>query len=206
MKKSVTCFIIVVMMLCLASGCGTDYAKDEYVELKIDKSYKEETPEPAFPDEFAREYWFSSGVGGWRTYLNLKADGSFDGQHTDSDMGVSGDGYVATQYICNFSGKFEFVEKIDSNSYKVVLKELTMENAEGEEWIEDEVCYIAVNAYGISGGEEFILYTPDTPTAGLSDEFISWWPKGMGYAPEEQPDTLTQYAIYNISTGEGFFS
>ena len=94
------------------------------------------------------------------------------------------------------------LEKIDKNSYKVKLVTLESEKPDGEMWIEDEVRYIASTPYGIDGGDEFILYTPDTKTKDLDEEFLFWWPKSMEmYAP----DTLTQYAIHNLATNEGFF-
>ena len=38
-------------------------------------------------------FWFSSGAGAWRTELLLSPDGTFSGEFSDSDMGVTGPGY-----------------------------------------------------------------------------------------------------------------
>ena len=51
-------------------------------------------------------------------------------------------------------------------------------------------------------GKDFILYLPDTPTQGLDEEFLSWWP---GQYQEEKTGTLDFYGLYNVDKGYGFF-
>ena len=58
--------------------------------------------------------------------------------------------------------------------------------------------------YGMEDGETFVLYLPDTPTDGLDEDFLSWWP-GC-YAPEGAPETLETYGLLNAKMGYGFFS
>ena len=87
-------------------------------------------------------------------------------------MGVSGDDFIATMYVCNFKGEFELLEKIDKNSYKVKLVTLESEKPDGEMWIEDEVRYIASTPYGIDGGDEFILFIYGCQTEKELQDYI----------------------------------
>lgn len=200
MKKIVSFLLIVFTVALVLGGCQSKKTSKVSEEPKIIKEKK--TEEISFPKEYSGEYWFSSGAGAWRTYLVLREDGTFKGEYTDTNMGETGDGYVATQYICNFEGKFKITSE-DDGIYTARLTELSMQNKENEEWIKDDVRYVASIPYGIDGGDEFILYPPYTPTDELSEEFLSWWPKRF---ETTQPDILTQYAIYNVATGEGFFA
>ena len=161
-------------------------------------------PKPtALPIEEVTSFYFSSGAGGWGTELKLNPDGSFTGCYHDSDMGDMGDGYPnGTVYICNFSGKFENIKKIDEYSYQMTLTNLTIEETP-DEWIEEGIKYIASGPYGIEGGTNFIFYMPNTPISSLSEEFLSWWPGR--YDLSEPKDTLTGYGILNVETQEGFF-
>lgn len=160
-------------------------------------------PEPILPIEEVTSFYFSSGAGGWGTELKLNPDGSFTGCYHDSDMGDMGDGYPnGTVYICNFSGKFENIKKIDEYSYQMTLTNLTIEETP-DEWIEEGVKYIASGPYGIEGGTNFIFYMPNTPISRLSEEFLSWWPGRFDLS--EPKDTLTGYGILNVETQEGFF-
>ncbi len=146
---------------------------------------------------------FSSGVGAWGTGLTLAADGSFSGEYHDSDMGDGGDDYPdGTVYLCNFSGKFTEIKQLDDHSYSLTLEELSSDYEQGKEWVEDGVRYVSSEPYGVEQGKDFILYLPDTPTDGLNEEFLSWWP---GQYQEDQSDTLDFYGLYNVDMGYGFF-
>jgi len=71
-----------------------------------------------------------------------------------------------------------------------------------EKRVEDGVRYVSSEPYGVEEGKDFILYLPDTPTQGLDEEFLSWWP---GQYQEDQSDTLGFYGLYNVDMGYGFF-
>lgn len=152
------------------------------------------------------EFSFLSGAGAWRSILTLHADGAFTGWYLDSEMGSIGDDYPnGTAYVCTFAGKFENIQKIDGYSYSMVLAEIQTEKSVGEEWIEDGILYIASEPAGIAGGNEFVLYLPDTPIDTVSQEFLSWWP--YRYSQSENPiDTLSCYGILNVAEQFGFFS
>ena len=146
---------------------------------------------------------FSSGVGAWSTDLTLEPDGSFAGEYHDTDMGDSGDDYPdGTMYTCTFSGKFTDIKQLDDHSYSLTLDELTSDYEQDKEWVEDGVRYVSSEPYGVEEGKDFILYLPDTPTNGLDEEFLSWWP---GQYQEDQSDTLGFYGLYNVDMGYGFF-
>ena len=160
----------------------------------------------SLPASIPSEFTFSSGAGGWGTFLTLNPDGSFQGSYHDSEMGDSGEGYPnGSVYVCEFQGRFEAITQINETTYSMTLTELTTKTENGKEWIEDEIRYIASEPYGLEAGRTFLLYTPETPVDGLSEEFLSWWP-GRYALEGEVPAALDCYGILNQEMGYGFFS
>ncbi|MCL1854709.1 MAG: leucine-rich repeat domain-containing protein [Clostridia bacterium] len=148
---------------------------------------------------------FLSGVGGWCTEIEVSENGSFTGYFHDSDMGDTGDDYPeGTRYECYFSGMFAVTGKIDSYTYELRLVSLELEGSAGEERIVDGVRVISADAYGMEGGEVFMLYCPGRETADLPDGFLEWI--CMPNAWEKAPETLPFYGLYNDGEGAGFFS
>ncbi len=146
---------------------------------------------------------FCSGAGAWSTELILRGDGTFTGNYMDNDMGSFTDEYPdGTAYVCEFSGSFKNITKINDYTYSLTLDDVVTAKEYGEEWIEDSIKYIASPPYGIYDGREFFLYTPDAPVKALDEIFLSWYPIGLDL-PEEN---LGRYGLYNIETGDGFFS
>lgn len=153
------------------------------------------------------EFVFQSGTGGWRSVLSINRDGTFTGQYLDSDMGAIGEGYPrGTAIVCDFSGIFADIEKVNEYTYQTQLFDVTTNQTPGEEWIENEIRYIAANPAGIYDQEkdqmceEFILYLPDTPIDEVPEAFLTWWPyRG------EQKTTLSCYGILNVASNDGFF-
>jgi len=165
-----------------------------------------EEKEDTLPDELPLTFIFSSGAGGWGTSMTLNDDGSFEGLYSDSEMGEMGETYPqGTVYVSEFSGKFGDIKQINDYTYSMTLKEITSKYAEGEEWILEEIRYVVAEPYGVESGKEFILYTPQTPVEGLSEEFLSWWPNRYLYV-EGELTTLSCYGIYNKETEYGFFT
>lgn len=206
-KRALLTLIGLALFLSVLSGCGTA----GQIEPREAGSASGEGGEPAeqgepLPDALPLEFVFASGAGAWGTALTLDRDGSFTGRYRDSEMGESGEGYPhGSVYVCAFSGRFEEIEQVDDTTYSMKLGEVSMEKEPGEEWIEDEVRYVASAPYGIEGGETFFLYTPDTPLDGLSKEFLSWWPDNWRREPEGL-ETLGGYGIHNQETDDGFFA
>lgn len=178
---------VAVLLLCTAllTGCGQ---KDK----------------DALPEDFPIDFVFSSGVGAWATSMTLEQDGAFSGAYYDADMGVYDEDYPnGTVYICDFSGRFSDIEKVDEYSYSLTLAGLDSDYEAGKEWIENGTKNISSEPYGMEDGDKFILYLPDTPIDGLDEGFLSWWPGR--YALEGQPETLEMYGLYNVKMGYGFF-
>ena len=227
MKK---CFLICLLavLLCL-SACGAPAADNPgttgtkptqpAADIKPAATQPESQPtEPAKSDEYTFEpgyfpiptepatFSFLSGAGAWQSVMDINTDGTFSGQYQDGEMGASGEGYQATYYVCDYSGVFADVEKVDKHTYKVRL--ITMETVEpiGKEWIDKEIRYIAAAPHGLydydkkQNCEEYIVYMPTTPVAELSEEFLSWWP----YKNQDK-DTLDCFGLMNVTTQHGFF-
>ena len=150
-------------------------------------------------------FYFLSGAGAWSTELVVSPDGSFTGYYHDTDMGDSGAGYPnGTRYECDFSGTFALVEQRDEFTYILRLTSLALKEEPGTERVADGLKLISAEAYGISGGDEFMLYSPGSQSAGLPEEFLEW--VRMASAWEEPPETLPFWGLYNLGEQAGFFT
>lgn len=149
---------------------------------------------------------FASGAGAWGSLLTLQPDGSFTGDYHDSEMGSNGPDYPnGTCYVSVFGGQFAEIQQISDYSWSMKLTELSTEKEPEETWIEDGMRYIASDTYGVTGGEEFILYAPGTPADDLTAECRNWWPEAYLWRNGEQ-DYLEGWCLYNVNTGQGFFT
>ena len=160
-----------------------------------------------FPEDFAGGYGFASGVGGWFTSITLHEDGTFEGSFHDTEMGSTGDDYpYGTVYYCDFSGKFVLKEETAYNVYSVELKDLILENEEGEERIEEGVKYIAVGPYGIERGEEFLFMGKGSYGGDLSSNAKAWllMPMWMTQAEIESEEGLPRNILLNVNTEDVF--
>ncbi len=212
MKKTV-CIMLTLCML-LLTACMQEMPKN--------KAERTSTPEPSapaakpqevtlatpaprhLPIEGSMEFLFSSGMGAWGTTLVLEADGTFTGEYSDTNAGESGEGHLATIYLCSFSGEFGEFEKINDYTYAMQLTEIHLEKEAGQEWIEDEVKYVTSGPVGLEGGTEFVLYTPDAPLEMLPESFVNWFPGGGENLGTEE-GTLGCYGIYNETNEQGFY-
>ncbi len=170
------------------------------LNMNTDQCFFTETiQEVSFPLFF----YFSSGAGAWGTELYLEEDGSFTGYYRDAEMGTTGEGYpCGTVYVCTFSGRFGQGKRIDNYTYGLKLEELKFEKSVGEEWIEDEIRYVASQPAGLELGADYVIYLPNTPTSLLSEDQLFWWPGRFG----EEMTTLNGYGLYNLYDQSGFFS
>lgn len=194
-------------LVCIIASVGflTSCGNEKQGKAKPEKKVAEDEKNPIF-DVLPLEFVFTSGAGAWQSIITLNSDGSFKGTYSDAEMGSNGEDYPnGTVYTCEFSGKFEEIKQVNDYTYTMTLTEVTTEKKEGEEWIEDQIRYIAAGPYGLENGKEFLLYTPETPIKELSEEFLNWWPKR--YLQEEQAlEKLSCYGIYNKETESGFFT
>ena len=156
------------------------------------------------PENLPVNFTFTSGVGAWSTSITLEIDGTFSGEYHDSDMGDSSENYPSgTIYVCDFSGRFSEIEKVDENSYSMTLEEVSSDYENGKERIENGVRYVSAEPYGVEDGNAFILYLPGTMRDGLNEDFLSWWQ--YWFLDGEQAETLGLYGLYNVKMGYGFF-
>ena len=162
------------------------------------------TPVDALPADLPDVLTFCSGAGAWRTNLALTSDGSFTGQFTDWDTAAQ---YPGGLYrICTFSGTFSDLRQLDEHSYSMMLENLTCQETEGEEWVEDGTLYIGSTPYGLEGGTAFYLYAPEASTDVLTTESLQVeWPQWN--LPETVPEgQLGCWMLYNADMDQGFFS
>lgn len=118
---------------------------------------------------------FCSGAGAWSTDLTILPDGSFTGDYHDSDMGDCSNDYPnGTVYVCPFTGKMSLVEQVDANTWKLRVDELTQAEPSGKQVLEDGFKYIYTDTYGLSAGDEIMLYKPGTPMDGFTDDMKFW--------------------------------
>lgn len=171
---------------------------------QVDASQGTTTAQLPFTE--AQNFTFMSGAGGWSTMLTINPDGSFTGNYYDSDMGDSGDGYDATEYVSTFHGKFKNIQKKDDYTYVMQIDTLETEETQ-DTWIEEteygKVRYVASAPYGLDGGTNFELYLPGTPVSSLSTEYIDW--VRMPMALDEGATTIPGYGFYNVEEKDGFF-
>ena len=215
MKKMLFAFISLCLAVSLL-GCGTPAVEEETPSTAGATPAPETTtaPETTLAAEMesllplpwdTMSFLFRSGVGAWYTGLELTRDAYFSGEFYDSDSVNNTEEYPhGTIYTCTFSGMFVDIQQINDYSYHLTLTDLWLEKAPGEEWITAGYRYVACTPYGIDGGNEFILYLPETPLSELPEEFLSWWP--YRFNQDENNTTLSCYGILNVATGQGFFS
>lgn len=200
-------FKMLIALLCMITSVGflTSCGTEKQAKAKPEKEVAKDEKNP-ISDILPLEFVYSSGAGAWQSIITLNSDGSFKGTYSDAEMGSNGEDYPnGTVYTCEFSGKFKDIKQVNDYTYSMTLAEITTEKKEGEEWIEDQIRYIAAGPFGLESGKEFLFYTPETPIKELSEEFLNWWPKR--YFQEEQAlEKLSCYGIYNKETESGFFT
>ena len=146
------------------------------------------------------EWTFCSGAGAWSTDMRIREDGSFRGEYHDSDMGDIADEYPdGTMYFCVFTGQMSFVEQVDEYCWRIHIDEVAVEPA--EETITDGIRYIPTDSYGISAGEDMLLYRPGTPVSLLSEE-MQIWAHVLDY--ETPPLELEDWFLGSEKEGTGF--
>ena len=203
---------LLALCLVLLTGCGAKrtepptQAQEPAAEQPEAPAEEPEVPAQeadALPDALPLDLTFASGAGAWCTGLTLERDGSFAGAYHDSEMGDQGEGYPnGSCYMSTFSGRFGRIRQVDDHTWAMSLEELTVQETPGEEWIEDGIRYIAAEAYGLEEGTEYLLYSPETPTEGLDEEFLTWWPSWN----VEDTGTLNCWGLWNQEMGYGFFT
>ncbi|MDD6615025.1 MAG: DUF1311 domain-containing protein [Lachnospiraceae bacterium] len=151
------------------------------------------------------EFYFSSGAGAWWTELQIHEDGTFEGHYQDADMGDSGDDYPnGTVYICDFSGQFSELVKVNEYIYSTSIQEMALEKETDTTEIIDGIRYISSEPYGLYGAERILFYLAGAPLEELPEEYRSW----VGYYDYEvmEETELPFVGIYNEAEEQGFSS
>ena len=189
MKKFL--LILLAISICVFSVSCKNNVEDVDNENAVDLSF--------LPLDFI----YANGVGGWSSSFSLNQDGTFSGEYSDADLGTATEEYPGgVLYTCIYSGDFTNIHKVNDYTYSMTLHNLNSREELGKEWVEDGRLNIASEPFGIYGGSEFLLYTPDAPISELPEEFLNWWPMRF----EKNLDKLGCYGIYNVSESCGFFS
>ncbi len=207
MKKFLSTGICVLLIIAMLAGCSCergDIDPTEATEEITEAATGED--EVLLPIEQGLDMVYSSGAGAWRTNLFLNADGSFTGDYHDSEMGLTGEDYDMTVVESSFKGNFTGIKKIEDYAYSMKLDKVETIMPAGEEEFEHwgdgtTVRILYEEAFGIEGGEEFILYLPAAPVEEL-DEAFSWWNPARG----DEGELLGRYGLYNINEGAAFFT
>lgn len=161
--------------------------------------------ELVLPEELPEKFVFSDGSGMWANFLALNRDGSFASAYTDVVPEEIGEGYPnGTIYYCDHEDMFRDIQQVNSYTWTMTLEVEEGEIEFGEARVENNVCYVFTEPFGLTGGTSFSLYSPNTPLDELDEEFLAWWP-GAAEKTEEQT-TLGCWAICNDVMGYSFFS
>ncbi len=209
MKKLL--YLLCVMTCTLLAGCANKKVDPEievFSEVFEDSSiFEKDETKFSYGDLRGVEFCFSSGAGAWSTIMTIGEDGSFKGMYSDSDMGVTGEGYPdGTRYCCIFNGQLSELTQIDELTYTAKLLDISYENEVGEEEYADNVRYIYSDAYGFDDAETLYFYLPGTEREKLSEDCLSWVSQAM-YDDEYNPvDELDFVCIYNEGGKQGFYS
>lgn len=217
---------IVLLVICiLISGCSktetapnTSSEEGNILQETSDNPSSEETAsentnvEEEAPEETLSftefknlQFIFSSGAGGWATYLNIHEDGSFAGEYFDGDMGVTGEDYPnGTMYQCNFSGQFTQPIKVNDYTYSMKIQKINYENEAGTEKIIDGTLYIYSEPYGLDGAEAILIYLPGAPLEELPEDFKNW--TNYYIYSESDGTALPFLGLYNEAEQYGFSS
>ena len=187
-----------------ASGAGDSSANaaGEAAEGSAETTPADAQSGFTYADVAGMECYFSSGAGGWATYMTINADGSFAGSYHDSDMGDSGEGYPnGTLYFSEFTGSFGDLTKVDDYTYKTTLKSLNYANTPETEEIKDEIKYVYSEAYGLNNPADLYFYLPGKPVSELPEPFLSWVRMAEDTAENGK---ITVYGLYNENVEYGF--
>lgn len=230
MKKRLLVLCMIFGVLC--AGCGnTDVSEDSGIQIEevtgedsVNKDSADEDAENSevseqdsqedlneeteafdlFSEIENREFYFSSGAGGWRTILHIDKDGSFSGEFSDSDMGSIGEGYPnGTYYVCGFQGEFTKPVKVNEYTYSVGIAGISYTKEPGTEEIIDGILHCYSEPYGIEGTNSLLFYLPGAPLEELPQEYLDW----VRYEVSEVTDgKLPFYGVYNEKEQNGFSS
>ncbi|MBQ4227866.1 MAG: hypothetical protein II697_06635 [Clostridia bacterium] len=163
-----------------------------------------ETESVSFEALSGLEWSFTSGAGAWSTDLRILEDGSFAGEFHDSEMGESDEKYPdGTVYLCSFTGQMTLLGANDEYSWKVRVENLTIDSGMADEEIDGTLRFVKTEPYGISAGDEMLLYRPGTPISVLPEDMHMWAHVLPG---ETEASELENWFLSNPKAESGFIS
>lgn len=118
------------------------------------------------PFEEELYFYVEAEDGSWNNAMTFKPDGSIYGSFYELDKTLIGDNYQNGTYYWNtYWGNFDEILWLDEYTYSITLKDLAMENEEGQERLEDDSfkSITTLNMKGITNESEYILFVPETP-------------------------------------------
>lgn len=128
-----------------------------------------------------RDFWFTSGAGGWRTVMTINEDGTFSGKFTDSDMGDSGTDYPkGSMKISEFTGRLDNVQKASATAYTMTVSQLDYDPA-NVTTIVDGVREITAEPYGIGLNDAITIYLPGQDVDRNDATYRMWLGTGGPY-------------------------
>ena len=158
--------------------------------------------EPDFKEFADMDWTFSSGAGAWSNDLQIGEGGLFTGNFHDSEMGESDEAYPGgTIYISVYSGKMSLGEKVDDYAWKVHIDTLTVEGEPEQETIDEGIRFVNTVPYGLSEGDDLLLYRPGTPVSVLPENMRIW-----AHAHESQLTELDNWFLSNEKQDSGFIA
>lgn len=148
------------------------------------------------------DWSFMSGAGGWATYIRINPDGSFTGDYHDSEMGETGDDYpYGTIYGCVFHGQLTLGEQVSDYAWSVHVDAVEMDEGQVPESIEDGTRYMTIEPYGLTAGNDMLLFLPGTPVDELPEEFLLW-----AHLIGSDETELPNYGLYDEAADTGFIA
>lgn len=152
-------------------------------------------------DSFRNVYWmFASGAGGWSSEMSIEPDGTFAGEYHDSEIGETGENYPdGTLYLCAYTGKMSVVEKVNDYTWKIRVDELKPNPV--QESIVEGIRYMPTEPYGLTEGDEMLLYAPGTPVSTFAEEVLLWTHVNE---LETVPAELPEWFLYSEKNDSGF--
>ena len=162
----------------------------------------ESAPDPVLEQLSGLEWSFSSGVGAWSTELRIRPDGTFTGEYHDSDMGESGETFPeGTVYSCTFHGRFVPADQADGFPRRILVDSLEPDENQPDGIVRDGIRFVLSVPYGLSAGDEMLVYQPGTAVSAIPEELRFWTHLQDGENPAE---ALDSWFLCSEQNGSGF--
>lgn len=203
MKKLLCIILILLCILLTACGDATSIGiiggADGPTAILVSEKIEDESIIKEYTKPMT--FTFASGVGAWYNEILINPDGTFEGHYQDTDMGVQGKDYPnGTIYICDYSGEFHEIKKINNTTYTLIVRDHILKTTRNE-WLENGVRFIKSDSCGLAEGDEFTLYMPGTPKDDLPEYVKNSWQLNQGNA-----ERIQCYILVNESKECDFYS